>query len=115
MSAHKNALVGRKTNSEFKQRTKASEPLRRDYEGYNAGSQKQSNLASSAFGPGFAARPATANTAKKDGTSGVSRSFTVAGQAGTKAAKQSMLASSNDLITTSETPSGPSNVRVIDL
>ena len=39
---------GRKTDAEFKQRVQGFEPVRRDYEGYNASSAKQSNL-SSAF------------------------------------------------------------------
>ena len=38
LSGKKAANAGRKTNCEFKQRVKASEPLRRHYEGYNAGS-----------------------------------------------------------------------------
>ena len=40
---------GRKTDAEFKQRVQGFEPQRRDYEGYNAATQKRSNLASSAF------------------------------------------------------------------
>ena len=47
---HNNKVVarGRKTDNEFKQRVQGFEPMRRDYEGYNAGNAKQSNL-SSAF------------------------------------------------------------------
>ena len=48
---------GRKTGDEFKQRVQGFEPVRKDYEGYNAGGQKQNNLASSAFDN---PRPATA-------------------------------------------------------
>ena len=31
---------GRKTGDEFKQRVQGFEPVRKDYEGYNAGNQK---------------------------------------------------------------------------
>jgi len=41
---------GRRTDDEFKARVNKQEPVKRDYEGYNAYSAKQSNLASSAFG-----------------------------------------------------------------
>lgn len=47
---------GRKTDAEFKQGVRGFEPVKRDYEGYNAHSQKQSNLASALDKP----RPATA-------------------------------------------------------
>ena len=49
---------GRKTDAEFKQRVGGFEPVRRDYEGYNASNQKQSNLSSNVFGG--ESRPATA-------------------------------------------------------
>ena len=48
---------GRKTDAEFKQRVGGFEPIRKDYEGYNAGNAKQSNL-KSAFDVD---RPATAS------------------------------------------------------
>ena len=37
---HRVKAGGRKTGDEFKQRVQGFEPVRRDYEGYNAGSQK---------------------------------------------------------------------------
>ena len=37
---------GRKTYNEFKQRVQGFEPQRANYDGYNARSQKQSNLGS---------------------------------------------------------------------
>jgi len=37
---------GRKTGDEFKQRVQGFEKARSNYDGYTAGSQKQSNLAS---------------------------------------------------------------------
>ena len=111
----KSTAKGRKTDAEFKQRVKGFEPVRANYEGYNARSQKQSNLSSAMD----RTRPHTAapkNTAAQQESA---PTFTIQGRE-TKATKQAMLAS-NDFNTgtsslhTYNMVQEPAASRVVDL
>ena len=105
---------GRKTDAEFKQRVQGFEPMRKDYEGYNAGGAKQSNLASTAFGD--APRPATASRRQPKSQAPATESYTIPGR-DTKATKQAMLAS-NDPITGKSSMAAynaSTETRVVDL
>ena len=73
---------GRKTDAEFKQRVGGFEPVKRDYEGYNAHSQKQSNL-KSAFDVD---RPTTASRRGQENPPAATESYTIPGR-DTKATK----------------------------
>ena len=108
---------GRRTDGEFKQRVQGFEPVRKNYDGYNANSQLHANLASSGFDAPD--RPTTASRAKSTFENQPAESYVIPGRE-TKATKQAMLASNNPLTGESSLKAynrivAPSEVRVVDL
>lgn len=92
--------------------------MRKDYDGYNAMSQKQNNLASTAFSQ--PERPQTAQVGGRQRTiENCPAEYTISGRE-TKATKQAMLASNNPLtgassLTAYNRVRATDEVKVIDL
>lgn len=104
---------GRKVDDAFRANVRGFEPVKKNYDGYNAADQKQSFL-SSQMGPSYQ-RPATAQPKSASKV----QNYTISGRE-TKATKQAFLASvdpatGRNTMETYNNVRGPDETRVVDL